>query len=98
VDQCWPGLSQRVDQEPACRTLQKWYILAMAWSVEFLNKDVKAELDVLPEDIRASFERIVHLIEMAGLHNVHEPYVKRLEGPLGRCACGARTASPVQLM
>jgi phage-related protein len=54
----------------------------MAWSVEFLNRDVKAELDVLPEDIRASFERIVHLIEVAGLHNVHEPYVKRLEGPL----------------
>jgi hypothetical protein len=52
------------------------------WSVEFLNGDVRAELDVLPADIRASFERIVHLIEVAGLPQIHEPYVKHLEGRL----------------
>ena len=54
----------------------------MRWAVEFLNAEVKAELDVLPVDIRASFERIVQLIEMAGIEKVHEPYVKHLEGPL----------------
>ena len=54
----------------------------MKWTIEFLSADVKAELDVLPIDIRASFERIVHLIEVAGLERVHEPYVKHLEGPL----------------
>jgi phage-related protein len=56
--------------------------MGMTWRVEFLNADVRAELDVLPADIRARFERIVHLIEMAGLEKVHEPYVKHLEGPL----------------
>jgi phage-related protein len=54
----------------------------MRWSVEFLNADVRTELEILPVDIRATFERIVHLIEAAGLSQVHEPYVKHLEGPL----------------
>lgn len=54
----------------------------MGWSVRFLDAEVRAELDALPVDIRASFERIVHLIEGAGLERVHEPYVKHLEGPL----------------
>lgn len=52
------------------------------WSVVFLNEDVRAELDIQPADIRASFERIVGLIQEAGLQQVHEPYVKHLEGPL----------------
>ena len=54
----------------------------MQWTVEFLNLDVRMELETLPVDIRASFERIVHLIEAAGLNQVHEPDVKHLEGPL----------------
>lgn len=36
----------------------------------------------MPMDIRASFERIVHLIQAEGLQRVREPYVKHLEGPL----------------
>ncbi len=52
------------------------------WTVIFLNAEVRAELEELPRDIRASFERIVHLIELAGLERVHEPYIKHLEGPL----------------
>ena len=48
----------------------------------FLNEDVRAEMAAMPRDIRASFERIVHLIEVAGLRKVHEPYIKHLEGPL----------------
>lgn len=54
----------------------------MKWSVEFLNADVLAELSAMPLDIRAGFERIVHLIEGHGLEKVHEPYIKHLEGPL----------------
>lgn len=32
--------------------------------------------------MRASFERITHLIENHGLAGMREPYVKHLEGPL----------------
>lgn len=54
----------------------------MKWFVEFLNGDVEAALSDLPRDIRASFERIVHLIEEYGLTVMREPYVKHLEGPV----------------
>src|SRR6516165_7227808 len=46
-----------------------------------LNAEVKAELDVLPVDIRASFERIVSLVQVVGLERVHEPYIKRRVRP-----------------
>jgi len=52
------------------------------WRVQFLDERVKAELDVLTPDIRASFERIVHMIEIGGIAKVHEPYVKHLQGTL----------------
>ena len=51
----------------------------MTWSFVFLNAEVKGELDALPADIRASFERIVQLVEAMGLERVHEPYIKHLE-------------------
>ena len=54
----------------------------MRWRVELLSNDVLAELDAQPGDIRAAFERIVHLIEDVGLERIREPYVKHLEGPL----------------
>jgi phage-related protein len=54
----------------------------MAWSVVFLNQEARQELDALPLDTRASFERIVRLIQNFGLEQVHEPYVKHLEGRL----------------
>ena len=54
----------------------------MAWMVEFLDETVRDELRVLPDDIRARFERIVHLIEARGLEQLREPYVKHLEGPV----------------
>ena len=44
-----------------------------------MNAEVKAELDALPVDIRASFERIVGLVQAVGLERVHEPYIKHLE-------------------
>ena len=54
----------------------------MGWTVELWGDDVRSELEALPSDIRASFLRISQLIEAVGLPNVHEPYVKHLEGPL----------------
>jgi phage-related protein len=54
----------------------------MNWSVEFLNHEVRQELEALPKDIKASFVRISRLIETFGLPKVREPYVKHLDGPL----------------
>lgn len=56
--------------------------LPVAWTVDFLDEDVLAALSALPADIRAHFERIVHLIEAHGLERVREPYVRHLEGPV----------------
>ena len=54
----------------------------MRWTVEFLNEEVRGELEAPSRDILASFLRISRLIEANGLEKVHEPYVKHLEGPL----------------
>ena len=43
---------------------------------------VRAALEALPVDIQAGFLRISRLIATVGLPNVHEPYVKQLEGKL----------------
>jgi phage-related protein len=51
----------------------------VTWSFVFLNAEVKAELDALAGDVRASFERIVQLVQGVGLERVREPYVKHLE-------------------
>jgi phage-related protein len=65
-----------------CRLLQKWYTIEMAWTVQFLDDGVRVALEALPHDIQARFLRISRLIAEAGLPNVHEPYVKHLEGKL----------------
>jgi phage-related protein len=52
----------------------------VTWSFVFLNAGVRAELDALPPDMRASFERIVKLVQAFGLERVHEPYIKHVEG------------------
>ena len=54
----------------------------MPWSIGFLDEKTKAAIDALPLDIRASFQRIVELIQAHGLDRVREPYLKHLEGPL----------------
>jgi phage-related protein len=54
----------------------------MKWRVEFLDEGVMATLSAFPRDIRASFERIVSLIEAHGIERMREPYVKHLEGPV----------------
>lgn len=52
------------------------------WQVEFLNLVAKAEVDSLPLDLRASFERIAGVIRDLGLERMREPYVKHVEGKL----------------
>jgi phage-related protein len=54
----------------------------MNWSVEFLDEGVRRTLQAMPRDIVASFLRIVELIEVKGLPQLREPYVKHLQGPV----------------
>ena len=54
----------------------------MNWSFTFASAAVKAELDALPADMRAHFQRIVELVRMVGLERVHEPYIKHIEDRL----------------
>jgi phage-related protein len=54
----------------------------MRWQVGFLDEESRTALDAFPPDIRASFQRIVELIQAHGLERVHEPYLKHLDGPL----------------
>ena len=54
----------------------------MDWAVTVVNEAAAEELRALPSDLRAKFERIVALIKAKGLDQVHEPYVRHLEGKL----------------
>jgi phage-related protein len=54
----------------------------MGWTVEIFDLSIQAALDELPIDMRAKFERIVHMIEDHGLAAMKEPYVRHLNGPL----------------
>jgi hypothetical protein len=51
----------------------------MTWAFSFVSAEAKAELDALPADVRASFERIVRLVQTVGLERVREPYIKHIE-------------------
>jgi phage-related protein len=57
-----------------------WYTENMSWAVETLNETVDAEVEALPEDMRARLARIAKLIEEKGLERVGEPHVKHIEG------------------
>jgi len=52
------------------------------WSFSFVSAEAKAELDALPVDMRASYERIVGLVQAVGLERVHQPYIKHIEDRL----------------
>ena len=58
------------------------YIGSMGWVVEALNAAVRAEIDTLPDDMKAKFLRIVEMIQASGLERMREPYVKHLENRL----------------
>lgn len=72
----------------------------MAWIVETLDKEVEAEVEALPIEMRARLARVASLIEMKGLEHVRAPHVKHVEGPLweirlsGRSVFRARCMSP----
>ena len=63
----------------ACKNIAKKVYYSVTWSFAFLNAEVKGELDALAADVRASFERIVQLVQAVGLERVHEPYIKHIE-------------------
>jgi hypothetical protein len=46
----------------------------MSWTVETLNETVDAEIENLPEDMRAKLVRIAQLIEENSLERVGEAY------------------------
>lgn len=52
------------------------------WPFHFVSSEAKAELDALPADMRATFERIVELVRAVGLERVREPYIKHIEEKL----------------
>src|SRR5260370_14496762 len=52
------------------------------WTVETLNQAVDAEVEALPEDMRARLARIAKLVEEKGLEHVGEPHLKHVEGRL----------------
>lgn len=52
------------------------------WTVTYISAEAKAEVDGLPDDLRARFERVIGLIQANGLERMREPYVKHLEGKL----------------
>jgi phage-related protein len=54
----------------------------LSWTVETLNETVEAEVETLPEDMRARLARIALLIEQKGAWRVGEPHVKHVEGRL----------------
>ena len=54
----------------------------MPWTVETLSAGVDREIEALPAEMKAYLQRIVRLIETFGLEQVHEPYLKHLQGRL----------------
>ena len=54
----------------------------MTWIVEFLNDEVKAEVEALPRDMQGQFGRISMMIETLGLQHVHAPQIKHIEGDI----------------
>jgi len=54
----------------------------MAWSVQFINAAVEAEVEALPDDMQARLIRVKQLIEAFGLTALREPHVKHLTGKL----------------
>jgi len=54
----------------------------VGWTVETLNETVDAEIEALPEDMRARLARVARLIEEKDLERVGEPHVKDIEGCL----------------
>ncbi|SRR5208283_794454 len=63
----------------------------MPWTVETLDEVVDAEVEALPEDMRARLARIAKLIEEKSLERVGEPHIKHIEGRLWEMRLKGRT-------
>jgi len=57
-------------------------MMTTPWVVETLDQTVDAEVESLPEDMRARLARIAELIEGQGLEFVGLPHVRHIEGPI----------------
>lgn len=53
----------------------------MQWSVE-THDSVDSEIEALPNGLRAKLMRLLAMIEIYGLEQMHEPHVKHLDGKL----------------
>jgi len=58
------------------------YSTLSGWVVIFCNHRAQKELQALAADIQIGFAHVVQLVENYGLENVHEPFVKHLEGKI----------------
>src|SRR6266446_5737511 len=63
----------------------------MSWTVETPTETVDAEVEALPEDMRARLARIAKLIEERGLERVGEPHLKHVQGRLWEMRLKGRT-------
>lgn len=52
------------------------------WTVTFVSDVAETEVEELSDEMRASFIRIVELIQSSGLERMREPYVKHIEGKI----------------
>ena len=52
------------------------------WTVTFVSDVAEAEVEELPDEMRASFIRIVEMIQSSGLERMREPYLKHIEGKI----------------
>ena len=62
----------------------------MGWTVETLDGPAEAEVETLPEDMRARLARIAELIEEKGLERAGEPHLKHVEVAHGQAAHPSR--------
>ena len=69
-------------RHPRSQDIANLVLKSHMWTVQFFDAEVQSALAALPRDVRASFERIVLLIQSFGLERVREPYLKHLEGPV----------------
>jgi len=53
-----------------------------AWRVEVLNDIVRAEIAVLPEDIRARLSHLIEMMVTVGPERMREPHVRPLRDKL----------------
>jgi len=54
----------------------------MRWTVETLNENVDAEIELLPLYLQGRFLQILERVQLVGLEKMREPHIKHIEGKL----------------